>query len=871
MRRVTGLFSSAAAITIAFAAASAAHAAETDFHIAPQPLRSALLQFGLQAGRTVVFGESVKFDQMTSGLTGKLDADDALRELLKGAGLSSRRSGQTYLITGQNMPPAATVRATEEMPSSPQPDANKASSDDIVVTANRREEAIQKVAVSVQAFGSEALRKENVKNTYDIQRLVPGVIFTHNGGASSTMLFIRGQGRNGVGASGPSVMSYVNDVPLTDWAAAIPTFDMSSVQVLKGPQGTLFGRNTTGGAVLTYTKPPTYELGGYLQGLIGSYNWKEVEGAFNLPLVKDKLAIRLAARAISRDGYTKSGLGGPAADNQNSQAFRASILFEPTDWFKNVTVYDHFESNEIEDAQPVGYPSSAGPNGRNAVFRAFPATTDCNTSPSCDFDLALARQQAVGPRVYFANQGYPHSTTKIDGVSNTSTLDLGSATIKNIFGYRGNRLHSLSDTDGTEIIGVNTENFHSDDQITDELQFSGAALDNSLHWLVGGFLLENVPGGPNALRFDEFRAPTQDPNTWSLDTVQNYALTQRSHAVFASLSQNLDRLLPGLKINASARYTWDSITVCGVTTRPFSSLPAEDFQTCRTKPAAFVSTARFQKPTWSLGADYQATDQLFLYIVTRRGYRAGGLNSPNLGGSLARYQTFDPQILTDVEGGLKADWNIGTWRGRTNVSAYYGKYDSLQTQAVGIPPNFDGDNNPTDDPSGTSILFNAGSATEKGVDVDGFISPFGGLRFTYAGSWFDGEISYQNLGAITNLISGDKHFDQAPKFSYSVGVQYTFPEEIVGGELSFNADWYWVDHRKVNFLTFQSYHLMSASLNLKNIGGRSIDASLFVDNVTNETYISNTILSGASPGVLTAAYGPPRMFGLRLRYDFSGI
>jgi iron complex outermembrane recepter protein len=759
-----------------------------------------------------------------------------------------------------------------------QTSAPGAASEELVVTANRREQAAQKVAVSVTAFSAETLRKQNVTSTIDLARLTPGVVFSGSGSDTNTTFFIRGAGRDVIGPISPSVGSYINDVVMPSVAAVIPSYDMSSIQVLKGPQGTLFGRNTTGGAVLTYSKEPTYEFGGYLQGLVGSYNWKEVEGAINIPLVADKLAVRVAAQSKSRDGYTKGGNGIVAGDNLDSNSYRVSVLFEPTSWIKNVTVFDHYEDHNVA-AFHVN--ALAGPVSTLSVgevpaifaglgFPVSPTAFTCGTSPSCDVSLALARQQAAGRGVYWSRN--PNVTDKVQGVSNTTTLNLGSVDVKNIFGFRSDRLLDNGDSDGTEMSLVDVDAFFANDQLTDELQLSGDVLGKSLHWLVGGFILEDVPGGPNALRFNLLRPDGVPVDSWPLDNVQNAQYAQRSHAVFAALTQDMGFLLPGLKFNASARYTWDSSKSCSVTTVPYSGPPLHDFDACVSSgaPGLFIGSTRSKAPTWSIGADYQATDKLFFYAVTRRGYRAGSLNSPRLGGLLTPYQTFAPQTLTDVEIGMKSDWDIGTWRSRFNISTYYGKYDNLQRGATSLAPNLDGDGDPNDDPSNTSLDINSGTATVKGVELDGFVSPTPSFRLTYGGSWFDGEISDTPPAIFINNMPTGKQFDNAPKWSYTVGAQYNLPFQLIGGDPSVNVDWYWQDHYKVVIEPFPSHHILNVRLNLDNIQGKPLSAQFFIQNVTNEFYYLNANLSGLSPGVLTSSYGPPRMFGFRLRYDFAG-
>jgi iron complex outermembrane recepter protein len=157
----------------------------------------------------------------------------------------------------------------------------------------------------------------------------------------------------------------------------------------------------------------------------------------------------------------------------------------------------------------------------------------------------------------------------------------------------------------------------------------------------------------------------------------------------------------------------------------------------------------------------------------------------------------------------------------------------------------------------------------KGVDLDGFISPFPAFRINFAGSWFDGKIEPANLTALAATISSSSHFDYAPKWSYSLGAQYTFPGQVLGGDLTAKVDYYWVDAYKVSLPTYWSHHLVNASLDLDNIGGKPLTAEFFVQNVTNEEYLITYESSGLSPGISTGVYAPPRMYGFRLRYDFS--
>src|SRR3546814_383768 len=152
---------------------------------------------------------------------------------------------------------------------------------------------VQTCALPISAFSSAALQQANVRDLQDLTVVTPGLHFGYVGGKNTTSVLMRGLGNLPVGAGTPAVVAYLNNVPLPAVGTNIPTYDIANVQVLKGPQGTLFGRNTLGGAILVGTQAPTYNLGGYVQGDYGRYNYRALEGAINIPIVDDKIALRL--------------------------------------------------------------------------------------------------------------------------------------------------------------------------------------------------------------------------------------------------------------------------------------------------------------------------------------------------------------------------------------------------------------------------------------------------------------------------------------------------------------------------------------------------------------------------------------------------
>jgi iron complex outermembrane recepter protein len=200
---------------------------------------------------------------------------------------------------------ATPATATSEEATAPS-NANESVLGEIIVTARRKEENSQTVPVSVTVVGANTLAQQDIETTNDLQRLVPGTILNGAGSLSNSTYTIRGQGKSVTGPGLPSVITYLNEVPLPSIGSYAPLFDVQAVQVLKGPQGTLFGRNTTGGAVLVYSVPPSMEFGGYGQVDFGNFNKHSVQGAVNLPVIDGKLAIRSQRIWNSRPGIRET-------------------------------------------------------------------------------------------------------------------------------------------------------------------------------------------------------------------------------------------------------------------------------------------------------------------------------------------------------------------------------------------------------------------------------------------------------------------------------------------------------------------------------------------------------------------------------------
>ena len=276
------------------------------------------------------------------------------RALLSGAALLALTTFVSPVMaqTDANVPPSPAV-PQQAATSTPAPLANAAEMTaatettdfgDIVVTAQRREEKLSKVPISVVAFSAQTLQSKVINSEQDLGTIVPGLL-VKNGQTSNQLSYsMRGQTLDPFSGTSPAVLTYLNEAPYNPYNTATSFFDLGSIQVLKGPQGTLFGRNATGGAVLYTTPMPGNEVSGNLIVRGGERHTSQVQGAIDLPIVKDVLAVRIAGDYSKQHGYIRNRFTGNTLGDKNSKSARATILFTPTSTLKNTTLvqYDHF-------------------------------------------------------------------------------------------------------------------------------------------------------------------------------------------------------------------------------------------------------------------------------------------------------------------------------------------------------------------------------------------------------------------------------------------------------------------------------------------------------------------------------------------------
>ncbi|GGN52210.1 TonB-dependent receptor [Novosphingobium indicum] len=760
-------------------------------------------------------------------------------------------------------------------------DADAASSGDIVVTARRREERLQDVPVSISAFSPEALQRSTVQTVSDIKTIAPGFTFSSEGGKDNVSLTLRGIGQLPLGEVTPGVVIYLNDTPLPSVGSNVPTYDISSIQVLKGPQGTLFGRNTLGGAVVIGSQKPTYYFEGYVEGTYGRFDYREVQGAVNIPIIEDKVAFRAAGQIRRQDPRTVAFDGGPGFDDVHQDAFRLSLLLEPFEGFKSTTVYEYFKADELAGGLYLlrqNYPFAA--LGLGVVDPQVAA--------------ALETQRANRRGSFDGGIDGGLSYRKTTAITNDTSYTFGALTLRNIFGYRKNYSDQLINSGGLPLLQIptgladpatvpftlfNASSALDRQYLTNETQLLGEF--SGFNFIVGVFYNNDKPDGPSGSQFTAF----------SVGSVPAPAVTahvrNKNWAVYGQIGYEITEKL---KLNLGARYSWDKVSACGGTIGSTYVDESTCLDVAATGLIDGVGTVsnKGEEPSWTIGLDYKANPDWLLYIVSRRGYRGANVNTPlfetpyTTGGTdpactatggvcpdLRPFQKTGEETITDVEIGSKYNYRVGAARGLLNIAAYYSKYKNalqfLNTQTT-VP------NGTPDSPTNGSLAVNAADLRIWGVELEASISPVRSLTVGFNAAYTNVKVEKLALPAVlpsTIELGPDQVNKYSPSFSGTASISWTLPVRPVDGDLIFNADVFMTDDfGGQNGEKLPGYELANARLDWRSIAGTGLDLGVFVKNVFDVDYYSASSVLLSSFPTNSVYVGEPRTWGVSAKYSF---
>lgn len=774
---------------------------------------------------------------------------------------------------------AQTAGTTDQQP--PVETAQQATDDgDIVVTARRRAERLQDTPVAVSAFTAEMLETRQILQTQDLERVTPSLQFKPagqlSGNSASSVVFIRGVGQvDPTAAVDPGVGIYLDEVYLgRAVGGAIDFGDIDGVEVLRGPQGTLFGRNTIGGAILVRTRQP--ELGvfsGRARFRVGTDNLYEGFAALNIPL-GSTLAARVSGGFRKRDGYVIRAFDGLDLGNDNSQSFNGALKWEPSSDFDLFVRADYsrrdehgapFTFAEINEQAPVAAIVSvaAGCPGATIPFAPIAPGDPRFGAPNVPLinDSRCANDfQARGD---YVNGGTAPvlSTSEVWGVAATANIHLTEqASIKLISAYRETESRGVRDADNTPFLMITTDVGGKSQQFSQEVQLQ---LDfNSVSAILGGYYFNEetreratvplaFPPSPPVIRSILAGGPT------SRD-LQVSRLKTDSVAAFGEVSV---KPATGLEISGGLRYTTDRKTYQGTVFNLFpSTLPDPDpLPTLATSQGGplFIFNRPFARTfsalTGSASLQYRWNDAISTYASYARSFKSGGFNTRYNAAPAGNLPVpFDEEKVTSYEVGVKTQFG----RVRLNLAAFQAEYQDIQLIfRQGVVP----------------LLFNAGEARMRGVEAElSYRSPWG-LTFDAAGSYLRDKIkSITPVPGATATVAPGDDLPFTPEFQGSVGISYAI-ELGNGMKLTPRFDGSYT--AKETFITGSirsieedGYFVANASVTLAL--GNGIEATAGVANLLDERYLIQGNASLGTLGYAERIYARPRSWFVQLSSSF---
>jgi iron complex outermembrane receptor protein len=724
---------------------------------------------------------------------------------------------------------AAAMTATADV----EPQAT--SVEQIIVTAQRRAESLQDVPVAVTALTPQALQAEQIHDVLGLQRVTPSLnIAKFPGDNLTATVTLRGLGVSDILPTiDPAVGIYLDGVYLgRSTGANLNLLDLERVEVLRGPQGTLFGRNTIGGAISIVTAKPKDAFEGSLGADLGNYDTVRLQGMVNLPL-SDGLAARLVASHSEHSGFANSSITGAPLSAENTDYGRVQVAYDLAPRW-NLLV-----SGDYTHAHTQG--------GQLAVARKlFGASATLINLVSGGLDSA-SNYVASGTPSEVPSTTNGHYNATIWGAGTTLTGELGAATFKAILGYRDlDRVVADNDLDGTPYV-ISEQNPLRDTQrqVSAEVQLYGKSLSDRLNWIVGAYYFHE-----RGLDFVQSRALFPLSQTQS---VVDAVATNESASVFGQATY---AVVDNVRLTAGVRYVHDDR---GLDSHNRNLTSAGALASCgitgATPPSCEVSppTAKFNYAPFTLGVDYRPWSDVLLYAKFSRGFRSGGFNArATTAGALT---PFGPEHIDAAELGAKTEFFAH--RLRLNLSAYSSKYQNMQLSAF-IPSS-------TGAPVAT--ITNAGRVQIDGLEFEA-TAVLQRLTLSAAAGYTDAH--FKELAPTVTTATLQSKLPYVPKWNASVAADYRLPMSF--GAVRAHVDYNYRD--KVFFAPVppadpanvqKAYGLMNASLALDF--GEKTTLTVYGANLTDKSYDLRRFNLGVI-GAIIGFPGDPRTYGVRLDRRF---
>jgi iron complex outermembrane recepter protein len=748
--------------------------------------------------------------------------------------------------------------------------------EEIIVTARRREESVQDVPIAITAFGGKELEHRGIEAIQNLNAAAPNVSI-QGGGAnaeSQGSFVVRGI---------PGVATYIDGIwqSTTDGLFTLEVVDVDRIEVLRGPQGTLFGKNAVGGAIQYITRAPAERFQASASASVGAFNRRDFQASLDAPITPE-LRTKITAAGMRRDGFVSSLAIDRDYGDVHDQLLRADVLWQPSERFSLRAIAEHSEVDRAGPARVL----------RRIVDPVFDSATGRNTNP---------RAQA------FVNAGLPYTNathaagwrggtvgeyeTRIDWLSPGLITELTRYTadmtlkftddlrLRSLTGYREHRRRTQIDYDGAEITLIERDWRAKGRLFTQELQLLGSR--GNIDWVVGGYY---------------WRDPRQDRVwTWAMTDFRDPALRQAAlaggrgvtpatvtpvvldnltyaqsegAAVFADLKLPItDRLALalGVRWNEENFETNVQTPVVPVPLEPDTTSAGDKFAVAENRPSFEES---FRSVTPRVTVQYRWTPDVMAYIGYSEGFSAGGFTVLNLPyPDVPTAVPYGPEEIKNFEIGLRADWLDR--RLRTNVSAFHSDYEGIQVNTyvrTRFPPGAPPGGLPESVPLPNVYLTNAAEARAHGLELEATWAATDRVRFGLNAGWLDAE--YTEVGAAANAITVNSRFQQAPELTANVNLAYDIP--VLRGVLTPRIDYTYTgdfvlandDARQI---TQPAYALVNARLTYE--AGANWSIAVFGTNLTDERYVNSGFYSDAFL-LEFVTLGRPREYGLTVNVRF---
>ncbi|MEN5177529.1 TonB-dependent receptor [Brevundimonas diminuta] len=686
--------------------------------------------------------------------------------------------------------------------------------EDIVVTAQRREQRLQDVPLAVSAFSMESLEDGKVESLLNLDGKVPNVVLAPVGAYPfASAFYIRGLGYADVESSfEPSVGVELDGVYLSRNVGAVQDFfDIGGVTILRGPQGTLYGRNTIGGVVSVQSRRPSFDFGARAQATFGSNGRQELRAGVEGALIEDQLAGKFSFLTKTYDGYIKN-YDGRDMGAQDVTSMRGALLWTPTASFDATLIVDYTKDKGTGTAfENASLPSM--------VLPGFGEPADTDGDPFLSH---------VGDDIF--------SDLEALGVTLNANWDLGPVKLTSITGYRKTDTEVLSDFDGTPTPFMTVHRDETHDQFSQELRLASNT-DGPLTYVVGAYYMTQEYDIATGQFGTVFGSPTAGSTIY----------TQQKADSWAVFGQADYEVLPGLTVTAGGRYSKEEKTF---TTQPLFYPNAETFE------------SSFDDFSPKVGVSYKWSDTLMTYAQYSRGFRAGGFNGR--AGSFLAVGPYDSETVDSYEVGVKSD--LFNRRLRLNAAVFTSDYQDMQQSVQQLIPGT---------LINQTLVANVGAATISGFEAEATALLTDVFTISASVGYLDASYDefMADLGDGLGVI--DRTYlpmPYAPKWSNSV--TFNYKDDFDFGRVTAQASVRHMTDMYTSFSTLnattdltmrQSNTVVDGSLSLELPDGRW-RVSLWGKNLTDELVINNTF--GVGNLLASRVYQPPREIGVDLSLTF---